>query len=89
MRTDDGEDVYLDKGKKSSVSKPAASPEDEERRKIRIKRLANFSSRKTGEGPFEQGDLVVVDQFGYGVVKWLGILNVTKELSAGIEFVRS
>ena len=65
------------------------SPEDQKREKIRIKRLARLSADETGEGPFEEGDMVHVESLGYGVVKWLGFLKLKKDsLIAGVEFVR-
>ena len=79
-----GEDTAKDKAMKK---KPIlASPEDE-RQKIRIKRLARLVSNETGEGPFEEGDLVHVEPFGYGVMKWLGNMEKNDKLVAGIEFV--
>lgn len=84
----------MDDGRKNLPSQPIAmSPEDIQRQKIRVKRLARLLSDQTGQGPFEEGDLVMVDKFGYGVVKWLGQLSMKKSTSgkliAGIEFVRT
>ena len=65
------------------------SPEDLKRERIRIKRLARLSADETGEGPFEEGDMVHVESLGYGVVKWLGFLKLKRDsLIAGVEFVR-
>ena len=84
---EDTRDVEPDEARTKLIPQPALlSPEDEKRRKIRIKRLARFSSDNTGEKPIEEGDMVMVDSLGYGVVKWLGELK--KQLIAGIEFVR-
>ena len=92
----DVEDVEVDDGKKQFPSKPIAmSPEDKERQRIRIKRLARLKSDQTGQGPFEEGDMVMVDKIGYGVVKWLGQFitkspsnrSAVDKLIAGIEFV--
>ena len=95
------EDIEVDEGKKGQPSQPIpvspevpVSPEDSQRQKVRIKRLARLLSDQTGQGPFEEGDLVTVDKLGFGVVKWLGQLSGKSEKSAsgkliaGIEFVR-
>lgn len=84
-------DIEADKVIDNVTNKPKtikSSPltrEDKERQKLRNKRLARLEFDKTGEGPFEEGSMIMVDVFGYGVVRWLGMLN--NKFVAGIEFV--
>lgn len=71
----------------SSPKDRIKSPEDPKKRDLRIKRLIRLSSNK---GPFDEGSMVKVDQFGYGVVRCIEEMKTrTGDLIAGIEFVRN
>ncbi len=88
MGVNDGDgDTEIDKAIKPAASKSVSiSPVEKERELIRKKRLIRLESDRTGQERFEEGDLVMVDKLGYGVIKWIGELAAGK-MSAGIEFV--